>query len=57
MGRLTRTIGISLMAAAFGHQAIAQDSMQFVDGGDLQLMEPTPPAKTWEGLGDKQKTP
>ncbi|MBI1180397.1 MAG: hypothetical protein GC201_07545 [Alphaproteobacteria bacterium] len=38
------------MAFAFGHGAFAQDSIQFVDGGDLQLLEPVPPAKTWKGL-------
>jgi hypothetical protein len=46
------------MALAFGHQAAAQESIQFIDGGDLQLLEPTRPApQPWQSLAkDKAGT-
>ncbi|NDH64668.1 MAG: hypothetical protein EBY18_24150, partial [Alphaproteobacteria bacterium] len=49
---------VSVMALAFGHQAVAQDSIQFIDGGDLQLLEPTRPApQPWQSLAkDKAGT-
>lgn len=58
MGRLVKGALVSVMALALGHQAAAQDSIQFVDGGDLQLLEPTRPApQPWQSLAkDKAGT-
>ena len=58
MGRLVKGALVSVMALALGHQATAQDSIQFIDGGDLQLLEPTRPApQPWQSLAkDKAGT-
>jgi hypothetical protein len=58
MGRLVKGALVSVMALAFGQQAAAQDSIQFIDGGDLQLLEPTRPApQPWQSLAkDKAGT-
>ncbi|MEN3975326.1 porin [Emcibacter sp. SYSU 3D8] len=58
MGRLVKGILVSVAALAFGLQAAAQDSIRFVDGGDLQLLEPTRPApQPWQSLAkDKAGT-
>lgn len=58
MGGLFKGLLVSVMALASGHQAAAQDSIQFIDGGDLQLLEPTRPApQPWQSLAkDKAGT-
>ncbi|MGE0665265.1 MAG: porin [Sphingomonadales bacterium] len=58
MGRLVRGALISVTALAFGLQAAAQESIQFIDGGDLELFEPTRPApQPWQSLAkDKAGT-
>jgi hypothetical protein len=50
---------VSAMALALGHQADAQESIQFIDGGDLQLLEPaaTKQPQPWQSLAkDKAGT-
>jgi hypothetical protein len=44
MGRLVRSALVSAVALTLGSQALAQESMQFIDGGDLLLDEPARPA-------------
>ena len=57
MRRLVHTALIALLALGFGQQAAAQESIQFIDGGDLQLLEPTRPPQPWQSLAkDKAGT-
>jgi hypothetical protein len=56
MGRLARTLGVSLMALALGQAATARESIKFVDGGDLLLLEPAAP-QSWPALGKEKAAP
>lgn len=57
MGRLTRTAIVSLMALALGQQAVAQDSIKFIDGGDLQMQEHNTPQPVPSLVKDKPAAP